>query len=71
MNDEPDWYCPLLKRTIEEGRCYDINVERLGYFKPDTLADAQRRTGLTVEEVSAVCEACPNLPLRSEAEGRD
>jgi hypothetical protein len=57
---------PLLKRDIPEGLCLDINYQRLKFFKPDVLTDAQRETGKSVEEVSSICEACPNQPLREE-----
>lgn len=60
------WYCPLLKREISEGLCLDINCQRLQLFKADVLADAQRETGKTIDEISSICEACPNQPLRVE-----
>jgi hypothetical protein len=65
---EPDrqWYCPLLNAMIEEGRCLDINYQRVGLFTPDALAEAMAATGLTVEGVSAICTACPNQPLAPE-----
>ncbi len=63
------WYCPFLARMIEEGRCLDINYQRLGYVKSDVLAEAQRETQKTVDEISAVCEACPNQPLRGSQTG--
>jgi len=62
----PRWYCPLLKRDIEQGLCLDINFQRLKYCKPDVLKDAQQETGKTFEEISSICEACPNQPLRDE-----
>jgi hypothetical protein len=60
------WHCPLLKREIPQGLCLDINYQRLKFCKPDVLTDAQRETGKTVEEISLVCEDCPNQPLREE-----
>lgn len=60
------WYCPLLKYDIPEGLCLDINYERLQFFKPGVLNNAQRATGKTVEAISSICEACPNQPLRDE-----
>ena len=60
------WYCPLLQRDIEQGLCLDINFQRLKYFKPDVLKDAQREAGKTIEEISSICEACPNQPLRDK-----
>jgi hypothetical protein len=58
--------CPLLKRNISVGHCLDINLQRIGAFKPDVLTQARQETSLTVEQVSAVCEACPNMPLKSK-----
>jgi hypothetical protein len=58
--------CPLLKRCIAEGYCLDINFQRLGFIKPDVLTEAQQETGLTIEQVSAVCESCPHLPLKAK-----
>jgi hypothetical protein len=60
------WSCPLLKRQIAEGHCLDINYQLLRLCKAYELADAQRETGKSVEEISLVCEACPNQPLRAE-----
>jgi hypothetical protein len=60
------WFYPLVNREIPEGLCLDINYQRLQFFKADVLADAQRETGKTIEEVSAICEVCPNQPLRQE-----
>jgi hypothetical protein len=65
-----EWYCPLLGRTIEAGLCLDINYQRLGYFEPDVLLSVMKETKKSVEEVSAICEACPNLPLRDEDRAR-
>ncbi len=65
-NGEHHWYCPLLKRDIEDGLCLDINLQRLKFCKQDVLKDAQHETGKTVEEISSVCEACPNQPLREK-----
>ena len=70
MNDpiplvaDTQWQCPLLGRAIAEGRCLDINYQRLGYFQPDVLLEVQSETKKTVEEVSHICESCPNQPLR-------
>ncbi len=67
--EEPDegWHCPLLERWIEAGYCLDINYQRLGYFKPDVLSQVQRETRLDVPAISAICDACPNQPLRRQA----
>ena len=55
--------CPLLQRRIAEGLCVDINLERIGAFKPESLAEAMRESHKSVGEVSAVCERCPNRPV--------
>jgi hypothetical protein len=60
------WYCPLLQREIAEGLCLDINYQRLQFCKADVLTEAQQETGKTVQEISLICEACPNQPLREE-----
>jgi hypothetical protein len=60
------WHCPLLQRDIPQGLCLDINYQRLQFCKPDVLKDAERETGKAVEEISSMCEACPNQPLREE-----
>lgn len=57
------WFCPLLNREIAEGYCLDIQYQRLGYFKPDVLTEAQQESGKSTDEVSAVCENCSNQPL--------
>ena len=62
------WHCPLLGRSISAGMCLDINYQRLGYFDADVLSEVQTETGKSVQEVSAVCEACPNLPLKDVSE---
>jgi hypothetical protein len=62
-SDDYCWYCPLLKRGIQEGLCMDINYQRLQFCTPDVLTDAQAETGKTVEEISSICEACPNQPF--------
>jgi hypothetical protein len=50
----------LLGEVIEDGYCADINLQRLGYFKPDVLLEAQVKTSKTVAQISEICEACPN-----------
>ena len=57
------WFCPLLNREIAEGYCLDIQYQRLGYCKPDVLTEAEQETRKSTDEVSAVCERCPNQPL--------
>ena len=49
-------------RDIAEGKCLDINYERLGYMAGGCLDDVKRITGKQEAEVTKTCEACPNLP---------
>lgn len=57
------WWCPLLCQEIAEGYCIDINNERLGYFKTGTLELIKSITHKSSEDISSVCEKCPNMPL--------
>lgn len=59
-----DWFCLLLNKEIDEGYCYDINYERLSYFHPGVLQQVKLRTGKSTEQISQVCENCPNNPLQ-------
>jgi len=59
-----EWYCPLYKRNIAEGKCLDINYERLGYMNCGCLLEVTRLTGKTKAEIDLTCEACPNLPIK-------
>ena len=59
-----EWFCPLYERVIPEGLCVDINYERLGYIKGDSLAELEKTRGKTASEVNRACEQCPNFPFR-------
>lgn len=61
--DESGWWCPLLGKKISEGRCLDINNDRLGYFHTGSLKLACEQAGKTADEVNVICEACQNLPI--------
>ncbi len=58
------WFCPLYDRDIAEGKCLDINHERLGFFATGSLAEVTKATGKREPEISRTCEVCPNLPLK-------
>jgi hypothetical protein len=60
------WFCPLYQSDIAEGKCLDLNYERLGYLSAGCLDELRRQTGKVEPEVSATCERCPNLPVRED-----
>ena len=66
MNQETRklWYCPFYKRDIAEGKCLDINYERLGYMEAGCLREVTKLTGKTKAEIDETCEACPNFPFK-------
>lgn len=57
------WYCPYYKRDIAEGKCLDINYERLGYMDAGCLREVTQLTGKTKTEIDETCETCPNFPF--------
>jgi hypothetical protein len=59
------WYCPLYKHDIVEGKCLDIQYERLHYARLGLLREVARQTGKDEVEINKTCEECPNQPLRS------
>ena len=65
MNQEAknSWYCPLYKRDIAEGKCLDINYERLGYMDGGCLREVAKLTGKAKAEIDETCEACPSFPF--------
>lgn len=62
QDESSEWFCPLYGRNIAEGRCLDINYERLGHMTAGCLAEITRLTGKREPEISRTCESCPNLP---------
>ncbi len=60
------WYCPLYEKDISEGLCLDINYERLGYFKDDTIKGIIKQLRKTKDEINCTCDCCPNMPLKKE-----
>jgi hypothetical protein len=65
-SEDRSWDCPLLGKRIEEGLCIDINYQRLRLVKEDVLAEVKRTIKKTNDEISRVCEGCPNLPLQDQ-----
>ena len=63
---ESQWFCPLFGKNIAEGKCLDINYERLGYVSGGYLDDVKRTTGKQESEIAETCKACPNLPVSDE-----
>jgi hypothetical protein len=61
---EKSWHCPLFGRDIAEGKCFDINYERLGYMNGGCLQEIERVAGKDRAEVNKTCAACPRLPLK-------
>ena len=58
------WFCPLYGKDIAEGKCFDINYERLGIFNTNSLDEVTNYTGKREPEITHTCETCPNFPLR-------
>jgi len=61
---DSEWFCPLYGRSIAEGRCLDINYERLGYLAGGCLDEVTRLTGKREPEISRTCKCCPNMPFK-------
>lgn len=57
------WLCPIFGKDIAEGKCLDINYERLGLLQDGCLDEIRKVTGMKEDEVNRTCEACPNLPV--------
>ena len=57
------YLCPLFGHDIAEGKCFDINYERLGYLSGGCLEEVTAITGKREPEITKTCEVCPNLPF--------
>jgi len=57
------YFCPLYGRDIAQGKCLDINYERLGYLLNGCLDEIAAVTSKKEPEVTQTCETCPNLPF--------
>jgi hypothetical protein len=62
-SSDSSYFCPLFGRDIAEGKCLDINYERLGYMSAGCLDEVTAFTGKMEPEITRTCEACPNLPF--------
>jgi hypothetical protein len=60
------YFCPLYGRDIAQGKCLDINYERLGYLSAGCLDEVAAITGKQEPEITKTCTACPNLPFGDE-----
>lgn len=58
-----NYFCPLYRREIADGKCFDINYERLGYASLGCLKEIFTLTGKKEPQITKTCETCPNLPF--------
>ena len=65
MTEQPksSYFCPLYAHDIAEGKCLDINYERLGYLSNGCLYEVTALTGKKEPEITRTCKARPNLPF--------
>lgn len=57
------YYCPLYEKEIEQGLCFDINLELEGIMKKDTIIPNELKEKRTVEEIKNTCMNCINYPF--------
>lgn len=50
---ESNFMCPLLKKKIDDGYCYEINMVVSNLIKPDALEDH-----INKEEAKEICKNC-------------
>jgi hypothetical protein len=62
--NDSKYFCPLYGYDIAEGKCCDINYERLGYLSDGCLDEITATTGKREPEITKTCESCPNLPFK-------
>lgn len=60
MDREFEYYCLLLKRTIDDGLCLEINYEYSNFFKTNILESYSIKNKEIAEEV---CKICKHYPL--------
>ena len=71
MNENDKIICPLYyDREISLGKCMDINYERLNHTKYDDMKDLTKITGKNIEELSEICNKCPNQPFPNGVIGK-
>ncbi len=64
--DVSKYSCPLYGHDIAEGKCLDINYERLGYLSDGCLDEVTAVTGKKEPEITKTYRTCPNLPFNNE-----
>lgn len=57
------YFCPLIKKKIQYGRCIDINYEIEGFKKEEEIKEIQVLNKITKEKIVEICGNCPNNPL--------
>jgi len=64
VKDELNYDCPLLKRKIDEGACYDINAVAEEWVIEDILKiiESQFEVRIDVSKVKEVCLTCKHYP---------
>jgi len=53
-----EFFCPLLKNTIDEDYCYEINSVAFGLCKPSLINNVTDR-----ETARPVCKGCANKQM--------
>jgi len=59
--DEKNYTCPLVERVLWDSECYDIQMVRSGFIKPDVLDFI-----LNKPEAIKHCESCPFNQLKQK-----
>ena len=62
------WFCPIYSRDIAEGKCLDINYERIGYMESGCFEEIRKLFGFSAQEIESKCKGCPRLPFNDESE---
>lgn len=56
---ESKFKCPLLKRIIDEGYCYDINMIRTNMMKENIIEDK-----INKKKATKICSNCKYNPIK-------
>jgi hypothetical protein len=62
-DDQRAWWCPLYEAHIAEGKCLEINYERLGLMSGGHMEEIRKLRGMVPMRVCEVCRSCPNQPI--------
>jgi len=57
------YFCPLLNKEIEEGKCIEINYELIKAKKEEYLIEIKKMLKKSNDEIEKICETCSNYPL--------